>query len=39
MNSLTETICIKRWQVFVLIGASGYAVGSILAKVTNALGF
>jgi hypothetical protein len=39
MKSLTETIGIKRWQVFVLLGASGYAVGAILAKVTTALGF
>jgi hypothetical protein len=39
MKSLTETICIKRWQAFVLLGASGYALGSILAKVTTALGF
>ena len=39
MNAITETICIKRWQAFVLLGASGYAVGSILAKITTLLGF
>ncbi len=39
MNSLTETIWIKRRQAFVLLGASGFAVGSILAKITTALGF
>jgi hypothetical protein len=39
MNTLTETICIKRWQAFVLLGAAGYAVGAIVAKLTTALGF
>lgn len=39
MTSLMETVCIKRWQAFVLLGASGFAVGNILAKVTTALGF
>jgi len=39
MNPLTETICIKRWQAFVLLCATAYAVGAIAAKVTNVLGF
>ena len=39
MKSLTETVCIKSWQVFVLLGATGFAVGNVLAKVTTALGF
>ena len=38
MNSLTETVCVKRWHAFVLLAMSGYAVGSIIAKVTSALG-
>jgi hypothetical protein len=38
MNSLTETISLKRWHAFILLAMSGYAVGSIIAKVTNALG-
>jgi hypothetical protein len=38
MNSLTETISLERWHVFVLLAMSGYAVGSIIAKVTTALG-
>lgn len=39
MNSLTETISIRRWQAFVLVGMSGFAVGNIIAKVTTALGW
>jgi hypothetical protein len=38
MNSLTETINLKRWHAFALLAMSGYAIGSILAKVTTALG-
>jgi hypothetical protein len=38
MNSLTETIILERWHAFVLLAMSGYAVGSIIAKVTTALG-
>jgi hypothetical protein len=38
MNSLTETISLKRWHAFVMLAMSGYAVGSIIAKVTTALG-
>lgn len=38
MNSLTETISRKRWHAFVLLAMSGYTVGSIIAKVTTALG-
>jgi hypothetical protein len=38
MNSLTKTISLKRWHAFVLLAMSGYTVGSIIAKVTTALG-
>jgi hypothetical protein len=38
MNSLTETISLKRWHAFVLLAMTGYAVGSIIAKVVTALG-
>jgi hypothetical protein len=38
MNSLTETVCLKRWHAFVLLAMSGYAVGSIIAKTMNAVG-
>jgi len=39
MNTLMETVCMKRWQVFVLLGATGFAIGNILAKASTALGF
>ncbi len=38
MNTLTETICVKRWHAFVLLGLSGYAVGSVIANLVNAFG-
>lgn len=38
MNSLTETISLKRWHGLVLLGMTGYAVGNIIAKVVTALG-
>ncbi|KPQ28473.1 MAG: hypothetical protein HLUCCX21_04605 [Porphyrobacter sp. HL-46] len=39
MFSLTEKICMKTWQAIALLGASGFALGTILAKTANALGF
>lgn len=39
MRSLNHTICVKTWQIFVLLGASGFAVGTILSKTATALGF
>ena len=38
MNSVTETISLKRWHALVLLALSGYSVGSIVAKVSTALG-
>ena len=38
MRTLTETVCVTRWQVFLLLAMSGYAAGSIIAKVAGALG-
>lgn len=38
MNSLAETVCLKRWQLFVLIAMTGFAVGSLLAKASTAMG-
>ena len=37
MKSLSETICLKRWQAILLLALSGFAVGNILAKSTAAL--
>lgn len=39
MEHLTDTISMKLWQAFVLLGASGFAVGTLLSKATTALGF
>ena len=39
MKSLQANICIKLWQVYALLALAGFAVGSILAKITNAAGF
>jgi len=39
MTDLQKTICVKQWQLFVMLGMSGFAVGNILAKLTTALGF
>lgn len=38
MKTLTETVCVTRWQVFLLLAMSGYAAGSIISKVAGALG-
>lgn len=39
MTDLQKTICVKQWQLFVMLGMSGFATGNILAKLTTALGF
>jgi hypothetical protein len=36
---MNHTITMKRWQAFVLLGFSGFAIGNMLAKLTNAMGF
>ena len=36
---MNEIVSIKRWQVFVMLGMSGFAVGNVLAKLTTAMGF
>ncbi len=38
MHFINKTIAVRRWQMFVMLGASGFAVGNIIAKVANALG-
>lgn len=32
MKSLTQPISLMRWQLYALLGMSGFAVGNILAK-------
>ncbi len=39
MSFLEKTVCVKQWQVFVMLAMTGFATGSILAKITTALGF
>lgn len=39
MTDLRKSVCVKQWQLFVMLGMSGFATGNILAKLTTALGF
>ena len=39
MTNLQKSVCVKQWQLFVMLGMSGFAVCNILAKLTTALGF
>lgn len=39
MEFFTKSVCVKQWLVFAMLGASGFAAGTILAKISNALGF
>ena len=36
---LNEPITMKSWQAFVLLAASGFAIGTLLARTATALGF
>lgn len=38
MTLLQDTICMKRWQAYLMLVMSGFAVGSTLARVVAALG-
>lgn len=38
MDFFSKTVCVKQWLVFVMLGASGFAVGNVLAKITTAIG-
>lgn len=37
MISLSDSVRMKRWQAYVLLAMSGFAFGTILAKITSAL--
>lgn len=39
MYKLNQTVCVKQWHVIVMLLLSGFAIGSILADLINALGF
>lgn len=36
---MNEIMTIKRWQAYILLGLSGFAIGNVLAKLITALGF
>ena len=38
MEFFSKTMCVKQWLVFAMLGASGFAVGTVLAKAARALG-
>ncbi len=38
MEFFSKTVCVKQLLVFVMLGASGFAGGTVLAKAANALG-
>ncbi|WP_277601951.1 hypothetical protein [Altererythrobacter sp. BO-6] len=33
-----ERICMTRWQAYLLLGSSGFAVGTLLARTVDAIG-
>jgi hypothetical protein len=35
---MNKTLCVKQWQAFVMLGLSGFAIGSILARLAGAVG-
>lgn len=37
-KSLGQTVCIARWQFFLLLGTSGFACGMLIARMQGALG-
>jgi hypothetical protein len=39
MQKLSRTIPVKQWQLCLMLGLSGFAIGNVLAKITTALGF
>lgn len=38
-SSLTRKVCVTNWQLLVMLGLSGFALGTILARITDVLGF
>lgn len=39
MSSLTDTICMKRWQAYVLLAMTGLAMGFAVGQTASAIGF
>jgi len=38
MEFFSKTVCVKQWLVFVMLGASGFACGTVLARIAGAIG-
>ncbi len=38
MSSMTETICIKRWQAYLMLAMSGLAIGMMVGATARAVG-
>jgi hypothetical protein len=38
MEFLNQTVCVKQWHVFVMLLLSGFATGSMIAKIATAIG-
>lgn len=38
MEKLTDTIGLKRWHLYLLVAMTGFATGTIMAKLAAALG-
>lgn len=39
MNSLMQTVHIKLWQAILLLASTGFAFGTVLSRMAEALGF
>lgn len=39
MSTLNTTVCVKQWQILVMLAMTGFATGAMLVKLTTALGF
>jgi hypothetical protein len=39
MYKLNQTVSVKRWQVFLMIGLSGFAISGIFARIAAGWGF
>lgn len=38
MKIWTDTISMKRWQAYILLGLTGFAVGTMLSRLAGAFG-
>ncbi|SHN54332.1 hypothetical protein SAMN02745193_01154 [Erythrobacter sanguineus] len=38
MFNYDKPVCVKQWQLFAMLAMTGFAIGTIAAKLANALG-